>query len=208
MLDVVYKRLRSAIQAGDLHAQAGKPLSLRQIASRLGTSTTPVREAVRKLEAEGLVTVARGSGILVHRLSTNEFSEITEMRVRLETLALERAFDHFTAAKVHRLDSMVAALDGFTDTAAWRDLNQEFHEATYEAGDYSRVLSTVKTLWVVVEPYLRLYSESAQNVSAAQAEHRQLVAAIREQDSKQPSRPLSNTFGVPLPRCLMRRSHR
>ena len=89
--EVVYRRLREAIESGELDEVGGdQRFALRDIARQMEVSTTPVREALRRLEAEGLVTSKRGSGVYVNQLTASDVSEIAEIRVRLETLAVER----------------------------------------------------------------------------------------------------------------------
>jgi len=183
--ELVYQRLRSAIEAGELHSHDDSSgIGLLELARLLGVSTTPVREAVRRLEAEGLVVLDRGAGVRVQRLSAGDLQEFAEIRLRLETLALERAIDLASQADLDKAAAITAELDVTTDARAWREANLRLHMALYSPADYPRVLSTIRTIWVAVEPYFRLYSRTGDNLIAAQVEHHELLGAVRRRDKE------------------------
>jgi DNA-binding GntR family transcriptional regulator len=183
--ELVYQRLRNAIEAGELQSREDSSgIGLQELARLMGVSTTPVREAIRRLEAEGLVALDRGAGVRVQRLSARDLQEFAEIRLRLETLALERAIDLASDAHLDEVAAIVAELDGTTDPRAWREANLRLHMALYAPADYPRVLSTIRTIWVAVEPYLRLYSRTGGNLLAAQVEHHQLLDAVRRRDKE------------------------
>jgi DNA-binding GntR family transcriptional regulator len=141
-----------------------------------------VREAIRRLEAEGLVALDRGAGVRVQQLSAHDLRELSEMRLRLETLALERGIDLATEAELDAIATIVAELDELTDPRAWREANLRLHMALYATADYPRVLGTIRTIWVAIEPYLRLYSRTSLNLRMAQVEHHALLEAVRRRD--------------------------
>lgn len=183
--ELVYQRLRNAIEAGELQGRDdASGIGLQDLARAMGVSTTPVREAVRRLEAEGLVALDRGAGVRVQRLSARDLQEFAEIRLRLETLALERAIDLATDAELDGIEAILTELDQTTDPQAWREGNLRLHMALYAPADYPRVLSTIRTIWVAVEPYLRLYSRTSANLDAAQAEHHALLEAVRRRDKE------------------------
>ena len=160
-----------------------------EVAQRLGVSTMPVREAVRRLEAEGLVTFDRRNGIQPSLLSPLEFEEITELRVRLETLAFERAMAHVERVDRERLDRLLEEMQHAEDRREWRSLNYEFHDTLYASGDYPRLLKMIATLRIPVEPYLRLYTSDPPDLHGAQTrdrllfdDHRYLVDALDRRD--------------------------
>lgn len=181
--ELVYQRLRNAIEAGELPSRDDSSgIGLQELARLLGVSTTPVREAVRRLEAEGLVELDRGAGVRVLRLSARELQEFTEIRLRLETLAVERAIDLATQADIDTAAEILAELDVAADPETWREANLRFHMALYLPSDYPRVLSTIRTTWVAIEPYIKLYSRTGDNLVAAQAEHHALLDAVRDRN--------------------------
>jgi len=178
--EIVYQRLRDAIAAGEL--QRRDRIGLRELAQTLGVSTTPVREALRRLEAEGLVMVERGSGIRIQHLSPNAIREIVDMRARLETMVMEEAMSHLTEADIDHAGEILDRADATTDPDEWSALNLQFHGVLYERTEFRRALSLVKTLWVAPEPYLRLYVQDPVNLRTSQQEHRDLLAAVRRHD--------------------------
>lgn len=178
--EIVYKRLRDAIAAGEL--QRRDRIGLRELAQTLGVSTTPVREALRRLEAEGLVAVERGSGIRIQHLSPNAVREIVEMRARLETMVMEEAMTHLTEADIQQAGEILDRADAAADPDEWSALNIQFHGVLYDRTEFRRALSLVKTLWVAPEPYLRLYVQDPVNLRTSQREHRDLLTAVRQHD--------------------------
>lgn len=174
----VYKRLRTAIQEGVLRADT--TTGLRQLAENLGVSTMPVREAVRRLEAEGLLSFSRRDGIRVTSLSAAEFSVIVEMRIRLETLAIVRAIPQVTPGLIIDLRTRIAEMDATREPSEWLTLNYQFHRSILVCADSPRLFSMIEALWVSMEPYLRRY---AHGFDVANAEHRDLVDAIERSDS-------------------------
>jgi DNA-binding GntR family transcriptional regulator len=183
--ELAYQRLRDAIEAGELQSREDSSgIGVRDLARLLDVSTTPVREALRRLQAEGLVVVSRRGGVRVLRLSAKDLQEIAELRVRLETLALERAIDIANEPQLDALAALVAKLDAATDPDDWREANLRFHMALYAAADYPRVLSAIRTIWVAVEPYQNVYTRNERNMREAQDEHRALLEAVGRRDKE------------------------
>ena len=175
----VYARLRDGIQSGALHALINQNITLRQLAKTMNVSTTPVREALRRLEAQGLVTIRNRSGIIINRLSANEFAEVSEMRIHLEPLVLRRAIVNLADSEIGRLTGVLNELDHTTDVRAWRKLNHSFHIGIYRHARSPRTLAVVELLWDYVEPYIRLYTQTS-DLSQAQREHRAILAAVAQ----------------------------
>lgn len=177
--ELIYERLRRDIATGAL---GPGPLRLRPLAERFGTSQIPVREALRRLQAEGLVTFDDNRAITVNRISREEVDEIFAIRSELEGLALRRA-----ASKAVGNEALFAQLEGLMDRMddeasnpdAWRTTNEEFHTTIYAAAALPRLLTIIRTLWVAVEPYLRMYVTAKRNLLEAQEQHRTIVAYLR-----------------------------
>ena len=157
------------------------PIRVRAIAERFGVSATPVREALRRLEAEGLVTL-RNRQILVNSLSVDEMHEIYRIRGELESFALREA-----APRVAADEELLAKLDAVLDDMdlkeqspeEWRSGNEQFHQLIYRAAEMPRLQSIINQLWVAVEPYIRIYVSTVKSFRVAQEEHRQLVQQLR-----------------------------
>src|SRR5215475_15104058 len=179
--DVVYRRLRADIAHG---VYRPGPIRIRPIAQRFGVSATPVREALRRLEAEGLVTL-RKNQIVVNALSETELREIFAIRAELEAFAL------CTGAETIRNDpSLLAGLESDVQEMdrhehapeEWRAANEAFHMRIYHAAGMPRLSSMIESLWVAVEPYLRLYASTVGSFRAVQEQHRLILEGLRSGD--------------------------
>jgi DNA-binding GntR family transcriptional regulator len=157
------------------------PIRVRAIAERFGVSATPVREALRRLEAEGLVSL-RNRQIMVNALSVDEMHEIYRIRGELESFALRQAAPHVAAdeALLAKLDAVLDDMDlKEQDPEEWRGGNEEFHQLIYRAAEMPRLQSIINQLWVAVEPYIRIYVSTVKSFRTAQEEHRRLVQQLR-----------------------------
>jgi DNA-binding GntR family transcriptional regulator len=187
---VIYEQVRRDIAHG---VYKPGPLRVRPVAERFGVSATPVREALRRLEADGLVTL-RKRQILVRALSAAELEEIFAIRVELECFAAARATEHIAndSALLARLEALIDELDR-TDNRKpeeWRAGNEDFHVSIYRAAGMPRLDSLIASLWVAVGPYLRLYVASPQNLVESQVQHRAILAALRGGDAADVSQTL------------------
>jgi DNA-binding GntR family transcriptional regulator len=175
--DVIYERLRQEIATGQL--QPG-PLKLRPLAERFGTSPIPVREALRRLEADRLVSFMGNRAIRVNEVSAKELDEVFAIRAELESLALRLALPALDdPERIAGLERLMDRMDEQVDEPAeWRTTNEEFHYALYEAAESARLLGLIHNLWIVVEPYLRMYVRSLPGLRESQKQHREIVAHI------------------------------
>lgn len=175
--DVVYQRLRRDIARGDYRPG---PLRIKTLTDRFRVSATPVREALRRLEADGLVTL-RNRQIAVNALSVSEMREIYAIRALLEAFALRQAGPHIyrDTTVLRKLTLLIDAMDRFeTSPDEWRAADEEFHTLLYRAAGMRRLDAIIRVLWVAVEPYLRLYVSSATSFRAAQEQHRLLLSHL------------------------------
>lgn len=177
--DVVYRQLRRDLARG---VYKPGPIRIRPLAERFGVSATPVREALRRLEAEGLLTL-RKNQIVVNSLSEVELREVFAIRAELETFALRKG-----AEAIRTDDELLAGLQQLIDLMdehehdleEWRAANEEFHMRIYHAAGMPRLSSMIDSLWIVVEPYMRLYVSTAGSFRAAQEQHRAMLASLRD----------------------------
>lgn len=156
--------LRQAILDGAL--EGGTLLRQGKIAQQFGVSRIPVREALLKLEGEGLVETQPRRGVVVTSLSPEDFNEILEMRYALEGLALELAAQRFSsqdlADALALVDEAYAHIpaDGQEDLkrefeSRWGNLNWEFHKRLYEVAQRPRLLDTIENLHQLFARHLR-----------------------------------------------------
>ena len=176
--DVIYRTLRRDIARG---VYKPGPIRVRPIAERFGVSATPVREALRRLEAEGLVSL-RNRQIVVNPLSITEMREIYAIRCELESFALRQAAPDVAADEelVARLESLLDEMDRVeADPDDWRAANEEFHLLLYGKAQLPRLEQIIDQLWVAVEPYLRLYVSTEDDFRESQSQHRLLLGCLK-----------------------------
>ena len=180
--EIISDQLRTDISRG-LYKPG--PIRIGQLAERFGVSPMPVREALRRLEAEGLITFQRNRQITINALSVDEVIEIFELRTELEPFALRRAtprlqHDQEALALLHGLVSrMDVAVD---DPDAWRTMNEEFHAVLYRGSGLPRLEAILASLWSTIEPYIRLYLQIAANVEVAHQQHHEMLSLVEAGD--------------------------
>jgi DNA-binding GntR family transcriptional regulator len=181
--DVVYTQLRRDLARG---IYKPGPIRIRPLTERFGVSATPVREALRRLEAEGLVTL-RKNQIVVNALSESELREIFAIRAELETFALRTGAEKVRGDPELLVDlgSRVEDMDRFEHSLEeWLAANQAFHMGIYHAAGMPRLSSMIDSLWIAVEPYLRLYASAAGSFRASQDQHRLILHSLTDGDER------------------------
>jgi DNA-binding GntR family transcriptional regulator len=174
--------LREAIMRGTL--RGGQTLRQDELANRFGLSRIPVREALRQLEGEGLVTVQPHCGTVVSQLSGAELRELCEIRVALETTALRLAIPRLDDDTLNRAAAILVETDGETNVLEhWSRNNWRFHSTLYEPAGRPRLLSMIKTLHDTVDRYLRLHVSILNYKTKGQAEHWRILDACRRRES-------------------------
>lgn len=173
----VYERLRELVISRQL--APGEKISIRQMAEAFGVSTMPVREALRKLEAEGMVTFER-NGIVIRQLSAREVEQFFEIRIRLETLGVSWALPNINETDEKRFEELVEEMDNQkADLTKWRELNRQFHLYLYSFAGSAQLQQMIENLWNSVEPYMRLYTSTVTSLEQAQKEHHEVVELIK-----------------------------
>lgn len=181
----VYESLRTSLANGELAPD--QRLNGRILSERLGVSQTPVREAMLQLVAERALTLNRNKSVTVPALTAEQFIELRDIRVALESLAVRCAAEHITEADVNGLEAvhkrMVAAKKRGDFRTTMR-LNRELHLATYRLSRRPELVALIESLWVRTGPYLNLlYQQGSQNVTEPH-EHEQLMKALRARDAE------------------------
>lgn len=175
--DIVGAMLRELIISGELAASA--PLRQRDLAARFGVSQTPVREALRRLESEGLVINDPHRGATVAASRNGIVQDNSLLRATLEPLGARLAAEAVTEEQLVRLrelnDAMLASQE---DHARFSTLNREFHFAIYQAASSPMLLSMMRLLWQAMPEgpkVTRPHAESA-------AQHQELIDALTARD--------------------------
>ncbi len=178
---MVLETLRQAILEREI--PPGEQINIRNIAEKLAVSTMPVREALRELEAGGLITFQSNKRILVNRLSRTELHEIYALRLPLEEIALLKCLERQDKAGLKRLEELHRQMvrNGVRG-AEWFNLNRAFHMKLHEMSGSARLFQILQGLWNSTGPYLRLFSDSERAVDHANKEHALILESIRHND--------------------------
>lgn len=178
--ELALEALRERIVRGDY--PEGSPLRQDALAAELGVSRIPVREALRQLEAEGLVTLSPHQGATVSVLSIDEIRELFELRALIESDLLRRATSRLTPAEFVRAEAVLerfeAAFRG-GDVATWGALNWEFHSALLAPAGRPLTLGVAESLQNQSDRYMRLQLTLTCGQERATDEHRAILDAIR-----------------------------
>jgi DNA-binding GntR family transcriptional regulator len=178
--------LRAAILSGDL--QPGARLGEVELAEQLGVSRTPVREALRRLVAEGLVEVLPHRGARVCEWSTADLDEIYDLRSLLESHGAARAASRIAACELPVLDKLCRDMESCATPGRERDLdrlaslNAEFHIRILDASGSARLATLVGAVVQVPLVLRTFYNYSTEALERSLGHHREIVAALRAGD--------------------------
>jgi DNA-binding GntR family transcriptional regulator len=161
----------------------GAPLRQEEVASRLGVSRIPVREAFRLLEADGLLTLQANRGAFVTRPSIEEIAELFDVRLMLEKDLLRRALPKMTNDTLEHIRWLDQRIASARTPAEWVQYDEEFHLATYAPAGRDRTLSLVTVLRRSLNAYYLRFLGPSSRARAWRSEHRAIVGALREQNS-------------------------
>lgn len=175
-------RLRDDIVHGEL--APGTRLRQEELAARYGASRVPVREALKALEAEGLVTLVANAGAWVSQLTLAECEEIYQARERLEPLLLRYSAPLLVEADLAAMEELAARMAATDDVAEFLRLDREFHMRSYSAADTLVIGDLVRRFWNTTQPYRRAYTLLVDTHSQRiiHDEHHLLVTSLREGD--------------------------
>ena len=170
------KALADRIIAGTL--EPGSRLGQDHIAEEFGASHVPVREAFRRLEAQGLVVSEPRRGVRVASFSMAEIKEVAEMRAALEVLALRHAAPHLTPAILDEAEEATRAGDKAGDVQAWEDANRNFHRLILNPCGMPRLLASIADLHMASARFL-FSGWRAEWEAPTDRDHRAILDALR-----------------------------
>ena len=182
---MVQERIRQAIMDGIL--AAGSRIDQNQLAADLNVSIVPVREALKKLEAEGFVQIIPRRGAFVTDTSLDDMEDLYFARALMEGQAAYHAAEKLTDADLARLDRLMvemgSALEAH-DYAGFMRSNHEFHFLIYDAAGSRHLSNMIANLWELAERYRYRYIFFKDQGAIIQAEHRAILDACHARDSK------------------------
>ncbi|BDE05692.1 GntR family transcriptional regulator [Vulcanimicrobium alpinum] len=177
----IHDRLRQAILSGDL--APGTPVIEAELAARLGASRTPIREALRRLEAEGLLEPRGLRGTVVRELREDDVSCVFEIREALESLAARRAARVMRPAQLEKLEEHVAAMgEAVDDPAEMERQDTAFHDVILAVANGDRLKRMLTELREELIAYRFLSLSEPERRHATVHEHRAILEALRAHD--------------------------
>jgi DNA-binding GntR family transcriptional regulator len=180
--EIVYRELRKAILNGVF--VPGQMLRQEEVAARLGVSRSPLREALPRLEAEGMVVLQPRRGYAVATLDPEEISEAFDLRRLLETELAQRSIRRRTESDIARVYAIIsemgilAAQSDEADRAHWFELNLSFHDALLAPAKCPHHMRALENLRGVIESYIRTEVRLTGDLHQAQQEHLQMAQAF------------------------------
>jgi DNA-binding GntR family transcriptional regulator len=184
--ELAYEHLRDAILDGTL--EAGAPLRQEEIAAGLGISRLPIREALRRLESEGLALLRPRRGYVVASLNRDEIDDVLDLQATLEARAGHAATLRRTEAVTKALEDCLTQLDRVTarspvDINGFAELNLKFHDTLFESSGRPFLCRTLRLLRSNAERYARMAAGMLVDLRESQAEHRAILDAYRAGDA-------------------------
>lgn len=176
--------IRELILSGEL--APGSRIGQESLAARFGASRIPVREALKRLESDGLVVLKPSSGAWVAKLDLDECLEIYKIRERIEPLALSEAVSRMTDEEIAKLERLVIEMDSAIDNETFLRLDREFHLASYRAAGMQQLQGMVERFWNTTQHYRRAFTNllGSEGNWIIHAEHRLMIDALRRRDAE------------------------
>lgn len=187
--DVVFNTLRQAILRGEL--KPGERLMEIQLANKLGVSRTPIREALRKLELEGLVNMVPRKGAEVADITEKSLRDVLEVRKALEELSVQLACEKITEEEIEELKRVA---ERFKDTLNDQDVTKiaeadvAFHDVIYTATDNQKLILLLNNLREQMYRYRVEYLKKEEAYPQLIAEHEELIDNISKRNKEEATR--------------------
>ena len=177
---VAYEYLFEHIVANDF--EPGTLIVEGEIGELLNMSRTPVREAMRRLEVEGLVHKIKDVGIIVNEITYDDITEIFEMRILFELHALGNFVKNVTDDEIKSLEKRLLKLDDSSSEQEYYNIDRDIHNSIIRACSNSRMVSYLKTINAQVEKLRRISGTTPERLGKSLKEHLTIVQAIRDRD--------------------------
>ena len=181
--EAVYERILHAIASGRF--LPGTKVTLSSLANQLGVSLMPVREALRRLEAQNLVSM-KNRRIVIKQYSGDELRELLTIRLHLESLAAQKAAINSTQETTRKLENLMDQMDKARGFEAYLGKNRLFHLTLYSASEMPILLDIIQGLWLRASPYLHIYtSEVGDYKTSARAFHEGMLDGMKNNNPKE-----------------------
>jgi DNA-binding GntR family transcriptional regulator len=189
MVDNVTERLRRALLAGDI--KPGEPIKVAELEKSFGVSHIPIREAVRRLEAEGLIIAEPQRAAVAAGVDLDDLGGLYDIRRIIECEVIRRSVADMSEDEVETVREALQALEAVAqdhDSPEFWDLHRDFHWALLEPGATAWVKRVLDQVWLASQRYVRLFV--AKTVDDAMRDHRELLAACEARDDEHAGRIL------------------
>jgi DNA-binding GntR family transcriptional regulator len=187
--EATYQEMRWRILRGVL--EPGAAINQESLAAQLGVSVTPLREALRRLEAEGLVQLETHRVVTIAPLSARELREIYVLRLQLDPLATALAARNADATRKEEIGRLAHA-SWVDDPVIQLEMNHEFHRTIYSASDNRELTNVLDRLWDRTDRYRIALVKGGLDSEASMREHRLIAEAIAAGKSREVSRLMRN----------------
>jgi DNA-binding GntR family transcriptional regulator len=184
LTSAVADKLRDQIIRGEI--PEGTQLRQDAIATQYQVSRIPVREALRQLDAEGLISIVPNRGAVVPALSPDDVEELFSIRALLEPEVLKLSIPHLTEEDFSEADAVlqkyVNELQRDDHVSAWGRLNWQFHSILYSRANQPRFMAVIRNVNNSGERYTRLQLYLTHGIKRANEEHHQILELCRHRD--------------------------
>lgn len=192
--DAAYARIRGALIEGRF--APGQTFTIRALGAAFGTSPMPVRDALKRLVAEGALELLPNRSVVLPHMSRSRFQEILQVRLALEPMLAVRAAAKIPAAQIEAMaqdhEEMCRAVTDY-DATGYLAANRRFHFRLYEAAQTSVILPVVEGMWLRIGPYLHQIFDSKKAATAtADHHHLAVLRALRRQDGEAAAKAVWN----------------
>ena len=184
--DVVFNTLRQAILRGEL--QPGERLLEIHLANKLGVSRTPIREAIRKLELEGLVLMIPRKGAVVAEITEKSLRDVLEVRRALEELAMKLACEKILDEEIEELKAAAKEFENALktgDVTVFAEADVKFHDIIYRTTDNQRLIQLLYNLREQMHRYRVEYLKREDSHETLLAEHRYIIETLEKRDANE-----------------------
>lgn len=191
--DVVFNTLRNAILKGEL--EPGEKLMEKKLSEKLGVSRTPIREAIHKLELEGLVVMTPRKSAEVASITEEDLTDVLEVRRVLESLAIDLACKNITNDIIAELEDNLVRFNAAVkknDITEIATTDVEFHETIYKSTGNRRLIQILNNLREQMYRYRLEYIKDRQTRDNLVIEHRRIIDALRERDKEKGKKAILN----------------
>lgn len=169
---VLKRRIHNGMLGG------GVPLKQERLADEFGVSRIPVREALKRLEVEGLIRHEPNKGAVVLAHTIEDVIEMLDIRIGLETRALELAAPRLTVVDLEAAGAILRTYDATSKPGQWSNLNLQFHLALYAAAGKPRLVKMIEDVVLSTQRYTRIYISHTVGREQPQREHHEILVAL------------------------------